>query len=139
MREALWPDGSAAEHAREIEQFFSGESSEPLAVLIAEDSERRTVGIVELSIRPGAEGCRTTPVAYLEGWFVEPKSRRQGVGRALVRAAEKWARAQGSRELASDTQPDNAVGIAAHRALGFSDAGIVRCYRKDLVTEEREG
>jgi len=87
---------------------------------------------VELSIRPQAEGCHTDRVAYLEGWFVVPQARGRGVGRALVAAAEAWGRSEGCREFASDAQADNAVSAAAHQALGFSEAGQVRCFRKDL-------
>jgi hypothetical protein len=29
-------------------------------------------------------------------------------------------------------QPDNEVSAAAHRALGFVEVGLVRCFRKDL-------
>ncbi len=132
LRYALWPDGSETEHAAEIQQFFAGTSGEPAAVLLAEDAAGRVVGLAELSIRPCAEGCRTNRIAYLEGWYVVPEARRQGVGRALVAAAEQWARAQRCAEFASDTQPDNLTSAAAHLALGFSDAGQVRCFRKDL-------
>lgn len=132
LRWALWPEGAVGEHEEEINQFFAGHSREPLAVLIADDETGRSIGIAELSIRPCAEGCRTNRVAYLEGWFVVPEARRQGVGRILVEAAEKWARAQGCSEFASDTQPGNAVSIAAHRAIGFTNAGLVQCYRKEL-------
>jgi len=132
MRQALWPEGSAKEHEQEIEQFFSGRSREPLAVLIACFGEDRPIGFAELSIRPSAEGCRTNRVAYLEGWFVAPEARRQGVGRLLVEAAETWGRVQGCRELASDSESGNAVSIAAHQAAGFASAGLVECFRKDL-------
>jgi aminoglycoside 6'-N-acetyltransferase I len=71
-------------------------------------------------------------VAYLEGWFVVPEARRRGVGRALIAAAEQWGRSEGCREFASDAEPDNEISAAAHSALGFSDVGLVRCFRKDL-------
>ncbi len=132
MRQALWPEGSLREHEREIESFFAGEAREPLAVLVAEDAPSRPIGVVELSIRPGAEGCRSDRVAYVEGWFVAADARRQGAGRALLEAAEAWARSRGCTELASDTQPDNAVSVAAHRAVGFAEAGVIQCYRKEL-------
>lgn len=131
-RVALWPDGSEAEHREDIAQFFAGRAPEPAAVLLAEDERGHLVGFVELSIRPHAEGCRTNRVAYVEGWFVVPDARRRGVGRALVAAAESWGRAQGCAELASDTEAENVVSAAAHRALGFADVGLVRCFRKDL-------
>ncbi len=132
MRHALWPEGSVEEHETEIERFFAGQAREPLAVLIAEDTEARPLGFAELSIRAYAEDCSTDRVAFLEGWFVAPEARRQGVGRRLVDAAEAWARSQGCSEFASDALLENEVGIAAHRALGFADAGRLQCFRKDL-------
>jgi aminoglycoside 6'-N-acetyltransferase I len=137
LRHALWREASESEHRAEIESFFAGHAREPLAVLLAEDGAGGVVGLAELSIRPSAEGCTSDRVAYLEGWFVVPEARRRGVGRALVRAAEEWGRDQGCTEFASDTQPDNLVSAAAHRALGFIEVGSVRCFRKDLsVTTE---
>ena len=103
-----------------------------LQELVAEKPSEGLVGFAELSLRPYAEDCRTSPVAFLEGWYVTPSMRRQGVGRALVRAAEEWGRAQGCREFGSDTQFDNSASIAAHLALGFDDAGALRSFRKDL-------
>lgn len=132
MREALWPS-DPGEHAGEIDRFFRGESREPLAVLVAE-RHGRLVGLAELSIHPYAEGCDTDRVGFLEGWWVDPDHRRQGIGRALVEAAERWAREQGCVEFASDTQPGNATSRAAHLALGFREAGTVICFAKRLET-----
>jgi aminoglycoside 6'-N-acetyltransferase I len=130
MREALWPDG-AGSHVSEIQQFFADPSGGREAVLVAEQAGA-IVGFVELSRRAYAEGCETSPVAYLEGWFVSPDRRSSGVGRALLRAAEEWGRAQGCAEFASDTEADNASSAAAHRACGFEDASLIRCFRKRL-------
>lgn len=133
MRVALWPDGSEAEHGEEIEGFFNDQfPREPWAVLLAESIDGGVLGFAELSIRPYAEGCRSNRVAYLEGWFVVPEARNQGVGRALVMAAEQWGRAQGCTEFASDTHTENHASSAAHRAVGFAEAGVVRCFRKAL-------
>jgi aminoglycoside 6'-N-acetyltransferase I len=132
MRHALWPEGSVEEHAIEIERFLSGQAREPMAVLIAEDPSGRLLGFAELSIRSFAEDCATDRVAFLEGWYVAPESRRQGVGGRLVAASEGWARTQGCTEFASDAVVDDAVSIAAHKALGFADAGRLQCFRKDL-------
>ena len=132
LRHALWPEATEAEHRAEIDLFFAGSAREPLAVRVAEDVGGRIIGFAELSIRPHAEGCRTDRVAFVEGWYVAPDTRNEGVGRALIGAAEAWAREQGCTELASDTEADNEASTAAHLALGFEDAGLVRCFRKDL-------
>jgi aminoglycoside 6'-N-acetyltransferase I len=58
--------------------------------------------------------------------------RRQGVGAALVRAAEAWARARGYRDLASDALLDNLPSHEAHVALGFGEVERSVKYRKVL-------
>jgi aminoglycoside 6'-N-acetyltransferase I len=127
MRNALWP---ASAHERDIDRYFAAEVREPLEVLMAFDDD--AVGFIELSIRAYAEGCETDRVAFVEGWYVDPDARGNGVGAALIRAAEEWARSQGCTEIASDTEADNVASAAAHRALGFEEAAVVRCFRKSL-------
>jgi aminoglycoside 6'-N-acetyltransferase I len=130
MRNALWPEEGASSHGGEIEQFFDSALHEPLEVLLATDEAGRVIGFAELSIRSYAEDCVTDRIAYLEGWYVEPEARRKGVGRALIAAAEQWARAQGCTEFGSDALIDNDVSAAAHRALGFEETAQIRCFRK---------
>jgi aminoglycoside 6'-N-acetyltransferase I len=127
MRLALWPDSEP----QEVDDFFGGKAHEPLAVLVAEEPGA-LVGFAELSIRNVAEGCTTANVGYLEGWWVDPLLRRRGIGRALVLAAENWARSRGCTEFASDTQIANTASAAAHKALGFEEVEQIRCFRKSL-------
>lgn len=132
MRADLWPEESVEAHVAEVGRFLQGTAREPSAVLVAETGDGKLVGFAELSIRAYAEGCATDRVGYLEGWYVAPRLRRRGIGRALLRAALDWARAQGCAEFASDTGETNSASAAAHRALGFTDVGLVRCFRMDL-------
>jgi aminoglycoside 6'-N-acetyltransferase I len=132
MRQALWPDESN-DHAREIAAFFRGGATMPLAVLLAVDSDSRPIGFVELSIRPYAEGCDTSRVAFLEGWYVAPEWRGRGVGAALIAASEDWARAQGCSEFGSDSLLENDAAHAAHRAVGFEEVERIVCFRKSLT------
>lgn len=132
MRSALWPDG-AHEHEVEIGQYFSGAFPRwPWTTLLAEDEGGRAIGMIEVSIRTYAEGCRSHAVAYLEGLFVVPEARRRGVAAALMAAAERWGRSQGCTEIAADTAPENVVSAATIVAAGFADVGLVRCFRKEL-------
>jgi aminoglycoside 6'-N-acetyltransferase I len=132
MRRELWPDGYDS-HTGEIARYFAGELRLPLEVLVAVDPNGTLMGFVELSVHPYAEGCVTDRVAYLEGWYVKPEMRLQGVGRALIAASEQWARTQGCTEFASDAAVDNEISAAAHQALGFEDVAHVRCFRKLLI------
>ena len=132
MRCSLWPDGSRQEHGYEIAEFFAGNVIRPLAVFIAVKNDGHAVGFAELSIRPFAEECYSGNVAFLEGWYVVPDARREGVGLALVRAAEDWAHRRGCIEMASDTQLTNTASTSAHLSAGFAEVAQIRCFRKPL-------
>jgi aminoglycoside 6'-N-acetyltransferase I len=131
MRDALWPSPASA-HADAIDRFLAGAAREPLCVLMAFDDQGDAIGVIELSIRAYAEGCATDRVAFVEGWYVEPGVRGTGVGAALIGAAETWARSRRCTELASDAEVDNLSSAAAHLAVGFVEAGVVRCFMKSL-------
>lgn len=58
--------------------------------------------------------------------------RHHGIGRALLDAAEAWARGRGYREIASDALLDNVVSHAAHRRAGHEEVDRVVQFRKQL-------
>lgn len=130
MRTALWPE-SPDDHPPEIEQFFA-EPRGDLATFVAETGNGRLCGFLEAGTRPYAEGCRSTPVGYIEGWWVDADQRENGVGAAMVAAAEEWARGLGLTEMASDADIANDVSQLAHKALGYSETDRIVCFRKDL-------
>jgi aminoglycoside 6'-N-acetyltransferase I len=130
LRLALWPETPEAQHRVEMADILA--DSEENGVVVCEEDGGRLVGFAEVSLRKWAEGCLSSPVGYLEGWYVAEEARRRGVGGQLVRAAEDWARAKGCSEMASDTGLDNAVSEAAHQRLGYEVVGRVICFRKEL-------
>lgn len=133
LRTLLWPEEPGV-HAREIAESFGAGSEDdvwPMRAWLAE-LDGAIIGFAEASIRPYAEGCETRAIGYLEGWFVESAHRGTGVGRALVEAAEDWARSRGCTEMASDAEPESDISRAAHTACGFRDVGLVRCFAKRI-------
>ena len=88
---------------------------------VIDRGDGRLGGYVEAGTRAYAEGCDTSPVAYVEAWYVDEELRRQGWGGRLFAAVEKWARDKGLRDLASGSLIDNTTSIAAHRRLGFTE------------------
>lgn len=95
--------------------------------------DARVIGFAEAAIRHDyVNGCDTSPVAFLEGLFVDPDHRRRGVARALVAAVAEWGRAEGCTEFASDAELDNLDSHAMHRALGFAETERVVYFRREL-------
>jgi aminoglycoside 6'-N-acetyltransferase I len=133
MRRLLYTDLRPADEARDAAEWLARPD---VVVLVAVRPDGvGLAGFAELGARDYADGCETSPVAYLEGWYVDADVRRQGVGAALVRAGEAWARARGHRELASDALLDNVTSQRAHAALGFAEVERSVKYRKALGEE----
>lgn len=134
MRTALWPGEKGL--AEDIELFLTGGDKLLKAVFVHEREGGASIGagaagagepapqlggFIEIGERAYAEGCETSPVAFIEGWYVDGDLRHQGIGRALVKAAEKWARRRGYQEMGSDLLIDNEPSLKAHLALGYRE------------------
>lgn len=103
------------------------------AVIVLERPDGKSLaGYVEVGARSVVDGCLTSPVGYIEAWYVDPEVRRSGHGRALLQAAEEWAREKGYQEMGSDALLDNHVSHMAHERSGYTEVDRVVTYRKDL-------
>ena len=129
MSAALFPEESAEALAKGMKEFGARPDA---AVFLAERDDGSIAGFLEAGSRPYADGCDTSPVGYVEAWYVDPDVRRAGYGRALLRAAEEWARRQGYVEMASDALLDNEASHAAHQHSGYEEVGRVVQFRKVL-------
>jgi aminoglycoside 6'-N-acetyltransferase I len=126
---ALFPDAASEELIADMRAFVARADSQ---VIVAARADGRLAGFVEVGTRSVADGCVTSPVGYIEAWFVDPDVRRQGIGLALLAAAEGWAQECGCREIASDALIDNVVSHAAHRRAGYEEVDRVVQFRKAL-------
>lgn len=117
MRKALWPHASDADMSFDQNQILVGERD---AVFFAY-ADGNLAGMLEARLRDYGEGCTSSPIGYIEAWFVYEPFRGKGVAGALTQAAENWARGKGCTEMASDTWLDNAVSIRAHEKLGYQE------------------
>ncbi len=119
MRQGLWPEAPS--------EYLTYDQDDKLAdpdyaLFIALDLNGKRVAFIEAGLRDYAEGCETSPVGYIEAWYVDEHIRGQKLGRELVHTAEQWARERGCTEMASDTWLDNETSIAAHLKLGYQEA-----------------
>ena len=126
---ALFPYAAPEEHRREIQTLLERDDAR---IFVIERQGGGLGGFVEAGTRSVADGCDSSPVGYIEAWYVDPDLRRSGLGRALLAAAEDWARQRGYTEMASDALIDNEVSHRAHRNAGYIEVDRVITYRKQL-------
>jgi aminoglycoside 6'-N-acetyltransferase I len=134
LRRALWPECRNYDHDGSVRALLEGKpfSTLPLKIFVAE-AEGKLLGFIEVGLRSHADGCDPKqPVGYIEGWYVGAEYRKFQVGRALVAAAEEWARGLGCVEMASDTWIDNLPAQKAHESLGYQVVDRCINYRKKL-------
>lgn len=128
MRKGIWPDAPDDYLNFDLDEILASENDAVFFAL----AEGRPVGMIEARIREYGEGCETSPVGYIEGWFMYPDMRGQGISKWLTQAAEDWARGKGCSEMASDTWLDNEASIRAHVKLGYFEVERLVHFVKQL-------
>lgn len=131
LRNELWPNPVLQDHLAEMQSQLD----EPgrFVHFLALDKELRTVGFAEASLRHDyVNGTSSTPVAFLEGIFVSPEHRGQGIARKLIDAVTDWAAQHDCCELASDSLLENEPAHQMHKALGFEETERVVYFRKSI-------
>ncbi len=131
LRLGLWPD--ADDPLEELaESLVDAEGAVFLACLAGGEA----VGFAEVRLRHDyVNGTESSPVGFLEGWYVQPPWQGHAVGRALLAAVQAWTRAAGCSELASDSRMEDVQAHAAHRACGFEETERVVYFRMALDAE----
>lgn len=129
LRHQFWGDLTAASHQTELAaDLATGKLTGYLAILPGGEA----IAFAEVSHRDYANGAKGRPVPFLEGIWVEPNWRRQGIGGRLIEAISKDLAANGFEELCSDAEIDNLISHAAHRLWGFHETERVVYFRKAL-------
>ena len=93
------------------------------AVYVAEDDLGSVVGRLSLARDQHPSSAHVADL----GLMVARTHRRQGIGRALMEQAVRWARLAGVRKLELHVFPHNDAAIALYESMGFEREG----YRKE--------
>ncbi len=96
-------------------------------------SSEEPVAWISLSLRHDyVEGCQNSPTAYLEGIFIIPDYRSQGIGDKLLSFAISWAENSGISQPASDVEFDNQLSQNFRFKYGFREVGRTVHYVLEL-------
>ena len=122
-REGRWLVTPASAVSQPSEAFYIGEmirDSSSLAVVAEADGE--VVGNVLISVERSvvSDHVGTLSICVADGW------REVGIGSALVKAAQEWAKERGLAKVALGVFPDNARAIAVYEHTGFEREGLRR-------------
>jgi len=124
--------GALADLMDQYRQFYGQPSNRPAAeqflferminhesvIYLAQDaSSAQVIGFLQLY--PSFSSVSLMPVWILNDLYVSPAARRQGVARALIRAAIGLVHERGDKGLTLETMPDNLSAQALYESLGF--------------------
>ena len=68
----------------------------------------------------------------MEGIYVKPGHRKNGIAKELVQYAKDWSKNHGCTELASDCELANEASRMFHTQIGFSEANRIICFTMSL-------
>ncbi len=126
---ALWPASVRTVLRQEMAEILADEEAAVFLLLVGDEA----AAFAQVGRRQDyVEGTDSQPVGYLEGIYVRPERRRQGLAKRLLEACEAWARKMGCTEMGSDCALDNRDSETFHLQMGFREAGRIICFVKKL-------
>lgn len=119
----LIPDETASPRdSAAMERYFA---ELPAGRLLAEPGSEAFVASIDdvplgvVAVHPDVDYFTGHPRAYVDILVVDAAAEGRGVGRALMRHVERWARRRGCREVVLDVFASNAGAIAFYERCGY--------------------
>lgn len=120
----LYPGENFPHLAQTVDQYFSSETSLWWVDLVDKNPDSQPASIACLWIG--------TAIDQITGWqyphvfllYVSPEHRRQGIGSALMRHAETWARARGDRQMGLQVFQHNLPALRLYEKLGYQTQSL---------------
>jgi aminoglycoside 6'-N-acetyltransferase I len=125
----LWGDYETNELKEDLQEVFLATNQQTYLAKY----EGVAIGFINVAIRTDyVEGSDGSPTGYLEGIYVEPNYRKQGVAQQLLALGEKWLAENGCNQIGSDTWLDNTDSQTFHQKMGFRKEAVLVHFLKDI-------
>jgi GNAT superfamily N-acetyltransferase len=112
-----------SDRAREL---FANQLRSTMESIFLAERAGAVVGVLRCVESIGSPLLEPARYAYVSSVYVRPEARRCGVLRALLRAAERWARARGLDQMRLHNVAGSTAAEGAWSALGFAVVEQVR-------------
>lgn len=112
-------------------EFLRARFEHGQSVVLLAETEGRPVGFTQLY--PSFSSVSLARVYVLNDLFVSNSARRQGVGRALLHAAQDHASTQGAVRLSLVTDVNNLTAQALYAAMGWQRDAQFHAYHLSLT------
>ena len=106
--------------------LFATQLRSTMEAIFLGELDGEVVGVLRCVESVGSPLLDPARYAYVSSAYVRPEARRRGVLRALLRAADRWARARGLDQMRLHNVAGSAAAERAWSALGFAVVEQVR-------------
>ena len=106
--------------------LFAAQLRSTMEAIFLGELDGQIVGVLRCVESTGSPLLDPARYAYVSSTYVRPESRRRGVLRALLRAADRWAHARGLDQMRLHNVAGSVAAERAWSALGFAVVEQVR-------------
>ena len=115
---------TAAGAEKTMRRFLADLASSGHSFLFVALAGGRTVGFISGELREGSPTFLPKTWASVDDVFVEPDHRNLGMGRALLRSVEAWAKERGTSGVSLQVAAANARARKFYEELGFREISV---------------
>ena len=115
---------TAPDAERTMRRFLADLARNGYAFLFVATAGDRTVGFISGELREGSSAFLPKTWASVDDVFVDPEHRSLGIGRALLKSVEEWARQKGASGVSLQVAAANARGRKFYEDLGFREISV---------------
>src|SRR5215218_583795 len=109
-----------------MRRFLADVANSGYSFLFVAAAGERTVGFISGELRQGSPTFLPKTWASVDDVFVAPEYRNRGMGRALLKRVQSWARERGADGISLQVAAANSRGRKFYEDLGFRDVSVYK-------------
>ena len=107
-----------------MRRFLTGLSTSSHSCLFVAEADGEVIGFLSGELREGSPAFKPKTWAAVEDIYVAPGHRGLGVGRALFKECQKWAKKKGADGVSLQVAADNLRARKFYEELGFREVSV---------------